>query len=415
MSVGLHFAHHQRWQKLLCLAQPLYSGNDKRCRSRYIPADQLDTMVWHDLVEIVSEPEAILHALQRAHDGHWLPQQLQARKEALRKAQATLRQQIERLTEAYLAGIVHLPEYQRRRQELDSRDAGLEQQAKELSVHVDRQKDISDMAGSIEDFCRRIQTGLTNASFAQKRILVDRVLVINDQVEIRYVVPTHARAETTRFCHLRKDDFHDVIEVLHRPVFAMAWQITGALQTRDCWRVSWSEIGVNDTWRRSTVPDCAAEQALRRVFVAERRQKKLDGCTLRINSSVQVTPFAFDPDVSLVHTPALVRRLRVSSVSKSQFRCVALYPAPNGQMIDIDSALRQQFLDLAIRQAVTEVPTHGANDGLHAVPFLWVITVYQFSAASQILSSLVSRLVKRVLWIAGETFNADGVAYVNAG
>ena len=50
------------------------------------------------------------------------------------------------------------------------------------------------MAASIEDFCRRIQAGLANASFTQRRtlveLLVDRVLVINDQVEIRYVVPT---------------------------------------------------------------------------------------------------------------------------------------------------------------------------------------------------------------------------------
>jgi len=201
-----------------CLAQPLYSGQSKRCRSRYIPADQLDTIVWHDLCELISEPEAIVNALQRAHDGNWLPQQLQARRETLRKAQTTLRQQMERLTEAYLAGIVPLPEYQRR-QELDTRDAGLEQQAKELGAQVDRQKDISQMAASIEDFCQRIQTGLAKASFAQKRtlveLLVDRVLVINDQVEIRYVVPTHSRSETTRFCHLRKDYFHHVV-----PVFA---------------------------------------------------------------------------------------------------------------------------------------------------------------------------------------------------
>jgi site-specific DNA recombinase len=198
-----------------CLAQPLYSGNDKRCRSRYIPADQLDHIVWSDICQLVSQPDAIVTALQRAHDGHWLPQQLQARREALRKSQATLRQQVERLTEAYLAGIVHLSEYQRRRHELDTRDAGLEQQAKELGAQVDRQKETSQMAASIEDFCRRIQAGLANASFTQRRtlveLLVDRVLVINDQVEIQYVVPTHSRGETTRFCHLRKDYFHHIV------------------------------------------------------------------------------------------------------------------------------------------------------------------------------------------------------------
>ena len=262
-----------------CLAQPLYSGHDKRCRSRYIPADQLDTIVWHDLVEIISEPEAIVNAFERAHHGQWLPQQLQARREILRKAQAALRQQVERLTEAYLAGIVQLPEYQRRRQELDTRDAGLEQQAKQLSAHVDRQKDISDMAASIEDFCRRIQTGLTNASFAQKRtlveLLVDRVLVINDQVEIRYLVPTHARAETTRFCHLRKDYFEYVVEIAHRTTTTASTELSGPLQFRDDLPIGRIAVHVDHprpgmAWR----PQCFLEETFGRSRIALGREEK---------------------------------------------------------------------------------------------------------------------------------------------
>jgi len=84
-----------------------------------------------------------------------------------------------------------------------------------IAAHVDRQQEISHRAASMEDFCQRIQTGLTNARFAQKRtlveLLIDRVLVTNDEVEIRYVVPTHSRSETTRFCHLRKDYFIAVL------------------------------------------------------------------------------------------------------------------------------------------------------------------------------------------------------------
>ena len=42
----------------------------------------------------------------------------------------------------------------------------------------------------------------------------DRVLVANDDVEIRYAIPTHPRGETTRFCHLRKDYFDSIVEIL---------------------------------------------------------------------------------------------------------------------------------------------------------------------------------------------------------
>jgi hypothetical protein len=38
-------------------------------------------------------------------------------------------------------------------------------------------------------------------------LLIDRVLVDNGDVEIRYVIPTNPRGETTRFYQLRKDYF----------------------------------------------------------------------------------------------------------------------------------------------------------------------------------------------------------------
>jgi hypothetical protein len=39
-------------------------------------------------------------------------------------------------------------------------------------------------------------------------LLIDRVLVDNGDVEIRYVIPTTPQGETTRFYQLRKDYFH---------------------------------------------------------------------------------------------------------------------------------------------------------------------------------------------------------------
>jgi hypothetical protein len=53
---------------------------------------------------------------------------------------------------------------------------------------------------------------LEQASFEQKRqlveLLIDRVIVTNEEVEIRYVIPTSSASERVRFCHLRLDYFH---------------------------------------------------------------------------------------------------------------------------------------------------------------------------------------------------------------
>jgi len=67
------------------------------------------------------------------------------------------------------------------------------------------------MVQSIAAFCERVQQGLTEATFEQKRhvieLLVDRVVVTGEEVEIRYVIPTSQNSEQIRFCQLRLDYF----------------------------------------------------------------------------------------------------------------------------------------------------------------------------------------------------------------
>jgi site-specific DNA recombinase len=69
--------------------------------------------------------------------------------------------------------------------------------------------ELAGIAGSIEDFCERVGVGLANATFEQKRklvqLLIDRVIVSEEEVETRYVIPTDPSSEHMRFCHLRSD------------------------------------------------------------------------------------------------------------------------------------------------------------------------------------------------------------------
>ena len=190
-------------------AQPQRSLRNERCPTRYIPAEALDALVWADLCELLAHPDSIAYALERAHGGHWLPQDLQARREQLRRGQVHLEGQIERLTQAYLGAVIALPEYRRRRQDLEQKIRALVTQAQQLDAQVDHHAELAGLATAITTFCQRIQAGLTHATFEQKRtlveLLIDRVVVTNDDVEIRYVIPTSPAGEHTRFCHLRKD------------------------------------------------------------------------------------------------------------------------------------------------------------------------------------------------------------------
>ena len=179
------------------------------CRSRFIPAAAVDDLVWTDLADLLRHPDHIAAALRRAAGGGWLPQELQARRGNLRRGRSNLAEQVERLTEAYLAGVVSLAEYKRRRAELERRDAALALQEERLGQEAERAQEAAGLVTSAAAFCRRVAAGLDAATFEQKRrlveLLIDRVVVTGDAVEIRYVMPIGPAGEHGRFCHLRLD------------------------------------------------------------------------------------------------------------------------------------------------------------------------------------------------------------------
>lgn len=183
----------------------------ERCTARYIPAAQLDELVWQDLSQILADPTLISHELQRAQAGEWLPQALQARRRTLEQAQAQVQRQQARLLEVYLAEIIGRDEFERKRQELAQTLDGLTVQLRQLQAQLKQQIDAATFAMGIENFCQRVRPTLESLSFAQRRqlieLLIDRVIVDDDQVEIRYAIPTSPKGEIHPFCHLRLDYF----------------------------------------------------------------------------------------------------------------------------------------------------------------------------------------------------------------
>ena len=171
---------------------------------------------------MLTHPEMIRDALQRLQQGQGLPQELQMRRDNLRKGIAGLAQQLDRLTDAYLHTVIPLAEYERRRHELEQKSQALAEQERALLTQIDRQREVAGLMTSIEAFCQRIQQGLAQTTFEHKRelvlLLIDRVIVTDGDVEIRYVIPTSPASEHVRFCHLRTDYFDDpaaAIQAMH--------------------------------------------------------------------------------------------------------------------------------------------------------------------------------------------------------
>jgi len=188
---------------------PLRVAQGQRCTARYIPAGQLDELVWADLCALVTDPAQVARALDRARGGAWLPQELHARQTAIRQALSQLDRQQQRLLDAYLAEIIALAEFQRKRDELDRRRAALAAQQRQLDAAAAQRLELQAVADGIEAFCQAIRAGLATATFEQRRqlaeLLIDRVIVTDGQVEIRYVLPISPDGPHRPFCQLRKD------------------------------------------------------------------------------------------------------------------------------------------------------------------------------------------------------------------
>jgi site-specific DNA recombinase len=203
-----------------CTGRRFVAGRET-CQAALIPVKDLDRIVWDDLCSLLLHPEQLRSALDRALGGCWLPQEWQSRKEQFRRVRLSLEQQQERWTEAYLAGLLSLDEYGRRRQQLEQRRQTVQQQEQQLQVQAENQQQLAALAGSLEEFCHRVQAGLQTATFAQRRelveLLIDRVIVTGEEVEIRYVLPTSSTSEQTHFCQLRLDYFqHQFAKWGHR-------------------------------------------------------------------------------------------------------------------------------------------------------------------------------------------------------
>lgn len=200
---------HGKYHYYVCKGHTdaLRAAPGQRCKSRYIPVSQLDELVWQDLCKVLTQPEIIAYELDRAHGGHWAPQELQARIDALDKVEKLLKRQQARLLEAYLASVIALHEFERKRNELTQKQKALATQRLQLEMTVVERVELSSIASSVEAFCLKVRPILEHATFAQRRqlveLLIDRVVVTENKVEIRYVIPTQPDGPHVPFSHLR--------------------------------------------------------------------------------------------------------------------------------------------------------------------------------------------------------------------
>jgi site-specific DNA recombinase len=127
---------------------------------------------------------------------------LDAERRQLERALRRVQVQQDRLTDAYLQGVLELAEYGVKKEALREKQRQLERQCHDLEQRVAEQVRTRDAQARLEAFCQAVAVGLDTLTFAEQqallRLVVERITVEDGTVRIETVIPVGERVLDSR-------------------------------------------------------------------------------------------------------------------------------------------------------------------------------------------------------------------------
>jgi site-specific DNA recombinase len=175
---------------------PLRAGGEqRRCRERNIRSDELDAFVFDQIRDTLQRPDVLLAGEQAvaasrpAPDDELLAAQLARLDRRTDGTDAERR----RLADLYQAGLIDLPELQRRARELDDRRSTLAEQRQHLADQRAELATSNRLRHRLNAFATTATAALEELDFDQRqkllRLIIDEVRVTGWNVELRLHIP----------------------------------------------------------------------------------------------------------------------------------------------------------------------------------------------------------------------------------
>ena len=158
-------------------------SEESRCSQPSARADELDQLVWAEVVRHLRQPELMVQACTGTSEdtcaGSWASRQL-----------GEVRAQHRRLLDAYQAGAIALADLETRQRPLQERAAELERSA---AFDQDHRATRAELGQRISAFSQKVTAGLDEMTFTQRqellRLVLDRVVVTEARVELLFKIP----------------------------------------------------------------------------------------------------------------------------------------------------------------------------------------------------------------------------------
>lgn len=195
-GVTLHATDHQPvYRYYQCHGKDcVVRDRDRRCPRRAVKAEELEAAVWDHVKQLLNDPATLLaqfEAFARQAD-----EATADSRAAEHKWQARLRQldrEEQRLLDAYQAEALDIAELKERRAQIAGRRQVLTAQREQQTRLQAEQHTARELWADLRSFCERTRSRLEETGLADRQrllqLLIERVIVGDDTLEIRHVIP----------------------------------------------------------------------------------------------------------------------------------------------------------------------------------------------------------------------------------
>jgi site-specific DNA recombinase len=176
---------------------------DERCLQRPVRAEDVEQVVWDDLVHWLQEPEQLATQLEAQKDRiRTVLEAHDAEQRRLHQDMRAVTRTIERLLDAYQAGAMSVEELRARRERLEESkqqcQARIAQAEREYAQALTQRRVVDEL----RDLKERLQRGLERCSWQDRRdivnLLVDKIEVVADKLRVHYIVPLGHEPQSPR-------------------------------------------------------------------------------------------------------------------------------------------------------------------------------------------------------------------------
>jgi site-specific DNA recombinase len=163
------------------------------CGNRPARLEELDELVWSEVLRLLEDPALIQAEIQRRLDGLGVEHPAGQRREGLERDLTRARRAVERLIEAYQEELISLDELRARSPKLRKRQATLQAELAALDAELHDAETYLKLTETLDSFHARLGANAEQLTIEQRqqivRLLVREVLIGNDQITIRHSIP----------------------------------------------------------------------------------------------------------------------------------------------------------------------------------------------------------------------------------